>query len=660
MLFADMLTKLKDWDAAYAKGKPKVSDARYDTLRDRAKKLKPAHSYFKLLSTRDAEGEKVKLPTPMLSLSKIRPSTIMEWAVHDCEYLFSPKLDGLSGKIQYIKGKLHKIYTRGDGQIGRDVTHTAKYINGIPHKLSKTINAEFNVEFIIHRSLFESLPEGDYKAPRNFVVGMLNNKVAKPKLLSKMTAIVYGVNCKEHKFASRLEQWYFAAKFQFVTITNLGRCDEETYKAHQAGEVPKYSSTHVGYKPLGKFNFEKKELSETVASFYLTNWRKQIDIDLDGVVLEISSTKIREKLGEDDTPNYAVAIKPEIADHETLHRKVKKIEWTLSGRGLYKPVVILAKAAIFNGVEVTRITAHNAKTVKELGVGTDAIVSIIRSGDVIPRLVGVKKAVKASLPKDCVHCKNTLKWTKTNTDLWCDNTNCVGFQTERIVDFFARFKVDQLAIGTVKKLVSKGYNTVPKIMRIPEAKLAKIDGLGPKSAKTIITNMQKRLQKVKLAEIMHASSIFSDESVGLGVRRAKLILAKIGEKGLLEKPIDDKLFRVLSMEIDGIGPILADQIFENLPAFRLFYRDLPVMGIQKAENKRGKFLGKTAVWTSFRDRDQEKYWTDNGGEVGGGVTRKTTVLFTASTASSKTSKALQYGVRVISKVDTWKYLKQEI
>jgi len=652
MLFYDMLTKLKEYDAAYAKGKPKVTDAKYDALRDRAYKVKPNHSYFKLLSTRYAAGEKVKLPTPMLSLSKIRPSTVKEWATWDCEYLMSPKLDGLSGKIQYIKGKLHKIYTRGDGQVGRDVTHTAKYINGIPHKLSKKINAEFNVEFIIHRSLFDSLPEGDYKAPRNFVVGMLNNKVAKPELLSKMTAIVYGVNCKEHKFASRLDQWNFAATFQFVTITNLGRCNEETYKAHQAGQVPRYPSTHVGYKPLGKFNFEKKELTETLATFYLTTWRKQIDIDQDGVVLEISPTKLREKLGDGDTPNYSIAIKPEIADHETLHRRVKKIEWTLSGRGLYKPVVILAKPAIFNGVEVTRITAHNAKTVKDLGVGTDAIASIIRSGDVIPRLVGVKKAVKANLPTDCIHCKNKLKWTKTNTDLWCDNTNCVGFQTERVVDFFARFKVDQLAIGTVKKLVSKGYNTVPKIMRIPEEKLAKIDGLGPKSAKTIITNIKKRLEKVELAEIMHASSMFSTETSGLGTRRAKLIISKFKEKGVLGAPIDDNMYRILSLKIPGIGPILADQIFENLAAFREFYKDLPIGGI-KAQGKGGKL----AVWSGYRSKEEEAQWIAKGGEVGTGITKAVSVLFTSTPGSTKTKKATDYGIKVIAQKDAAAYFK---
>jgi DNA ligase (NAD+) len=299
--------------------------------------------------------------------------------------------------------------------------------------------------------------------------------------------------------------------------------------------------------------------------------------------------------------------------------------------------------------------------VKELGVGETAIVSIIRSGDVIPRLVGVKKAVKASLPKDCVHCKNTLKWTKTNTDLWCDNTNCVGFQTERVVDFFARFKVDQLAIGTVKKLVSKGYNTVPKITRIPEAKLAKIDGLGPKSAKTIVTNMQKRLAKVELAEIMHASSMFSNESTGLGTKRAKLIISKIKEKGVLSAPIDDDLFRILSLKIPGIGPILADQIFENLAAFREFYKELPIGSIkaQGKGGKRGPFSGKIATWTSYRDSEQEKYWEDNGGEIGNSVTKKTSVLFAASPSSSKAEKARQYGIKVISKQDAWNYLKSE-
>jgi DNA ligase (NAD+) len=657
MLFSEMLAKLKQWDKEYAKGKPSVSDDKYDLLRERAYKLKPKHSYFAKLSTRDAPGEKVKLPNPMMSLSKIRPSGIMEWATHDDEYLASPKLDGLSGKIQYKKGKLYKIYTRGDGEIGRDVTHTAKFVNGVLPKLPQKIDAEFNGEFIVHRSLFAKLPKNtDYKAPRNFVVGMLNTKEPRPELLSQMTFICYSVDCKEAKFVSKLVQWNFAATHGFITITNLGRCDEKTYAAHQAGKLPIHPVNHVGYKSIGKFHFSKKELSEKVASFYLTNWRKLIDIDQDGIVLEVASTKLRNKLGADDTPNYAVAIKPEIADHETIDRPTKKPEYTISSRGLYKPVAILSKPAVFNGVEVSRITLHNAKFVKDMGIGEGAILSIIRSGEVIPRVVGVKKKVEPYLPTNCFHCKTKLQWTKTETDLWCSNTNCEGFQTEKVIDFFQRFKVDKLAIGTIKKLIAKGYNTVPKIMRIEEDKLAKMDGLGPKSAKSIITNMRNKLKSVSLADIMHASSMFSTESAGLGTRRAKTIIAKIGEKGILDKPIDDALYRVLSLEIDGIGETLADQVFENLAAFREFYRELPIGQIAIQGNKQGKFAGKIAVWSGYRSKEEEAMWEKNGGEVGVAVTKKTSVLFTSTPGSSKSKKAMDYGVRIIGKNDAINFL----
>lgn len=665
MLFSDMLLKLKKWDAAYAKGKPLVSDDTYDALRDKAKKLKPKDPYFKLLSTRGAPGEKVKLPTPMMSLDKIRPSDLSKWVNYKAEYLVSPKLDGLSGKVQYKKGKQAAIYTRGDGEIGRNVTHTAKYVNGVLPCLPENIDAEFNGEFIIHRSIFENLKnilkkDVAYKAPRNFVVGMLNTKEAVPTLLSQMTFVVYSVDCKNKKFKHKLEQLQFAANYGFVTVHNLGRCSESTYNDHQMGKLPKYPENHIGYSNIGKYHFNKDELTEKLMSFYLTHWRKIIDIDQDGLVLEIADMVLRKALGGDGTPNYAIAIKPEIADHESQNCELDHVEWNISPRGLYKTTLVLKKPAVFKGVEITRMSGFNAKAIKDAGgLGKGSIIKVIRSGDVIPRWVETIKNVPAKLPEKCIHCGTALKWTKTNTDLLCDNTNCVGFQSERVIGFFSKFKIDKLSTGTLTKLIKQGYNTVPKIMRISEEVLARIDGLGPKSSKTIITNMLKKLEKVSLAEVMDASAMFTDTSSGLGKRRAKMIINRVGEKWLLEGQIDDKLYKILHTDIEGIGPILADQLYDNLAAFREFYRELPIGQIEKQVRGKvqGKYGGKIAVWSGYRSKEEEDIWVKNGGQVGGGVTKKTSVLFTSTPGSTKSKKAIDYGIKIVGKNDAETYLK---
>jgi NAD-dependent DNA ligase len=146
--------------------------------------------------------------------------------------------------------------------------------------------------------------------------------------------------------------------------------------------------------------------------------------------------------------------------------------------------------------------------------------------------------------------------------------------------------------------------------------------------------------------------MFSTETSGLGTRRAKQIIAKFKEKGVLGAPIDDNMYRILSLKIPGIGPILADQIFENLAAFREFYKDLPIGGI-KAQGKGGKL----AVWSGYRSKEEEAQWIAKGGEVGTGITKAVSVLFTSTPGSVKTKKADDYGIRVIAQKDAAAYFK---
>ena len=663
------IQQLKKWDAAYAKGEPLVSDPEYDKERDAVKKLAPKHEYFRLLSSRDAFGEKVKLPSPMMSLDKMRPSDVIEWLPVDGEYLITPKLDGLAGKLKYVKGKFVKAFTRGDGTIGRDVTSTAQHVNGvIPGSLPEKETCEINGEFIIHRSVFEELkrklagvtvngkPIKTYKAARNFVVGMLNTKDPNPELLSYVTFIVYSVNA-EKPFKHKLDQLNYASRLGFISITNCGRWNNETYKAYQSKTIPKFPGQSI-MPSVGQFHYSQKDITEKLTSFLLQTWRKSVDIDQDGLVIEVADLAKCKKLGADETPNYAKAIKPEILDHEYFDVPIKEVEWAISGRGLYKVTLVLAKPAVFNGVEITRCSGFNAKAIKEAGgLGKGSIVRIIRSGEVIPRWIKTIKNVPAELPTHCVHCKTKLKWVtnaktgETGADLWCDNSNCVGFQTERVHHFFQKFKVDKLGPGILQKLIAKGYNTVPRILRVPEEELAKIEGLGLKSAKTIKTNLTKKLEKVSLAAIMSASFMFADERSGLGERRAKAIIACVGEKALLDGPIDEKLRRKLVLEVDGIADTLADIVIENLPAFRLFYRELPIAKLDK--QKAGS--GPIACWSGYRSAEEEAKWIKLGGEVGS-MTKKTVVLFTSEPGSAKTKKAKSYGIRIVDKKDAFTFL----
>jgi hypothetical protein len=131
-----------------------------------------------------------------------------------------------------------------------------------------------------------------------------------------------------------------------------------------------------------------------------------------------------------------------------------------------------------------------------------------------------------------------------------------------------------------------------------------------------------------------------------------LIIDKIGEKGVLDKPIDATLHKTLAVEIDGIAETLAAQFVENLPAFREFYRELPIGALQKQV----KGTGKIAIWSGYRSKEEEEAWQKKGGSVTESMTKAVNVLFTSTPGSTKTVKAQRYGIKIIGKADAMKYI----
>ena len=151
----------------------------------------------------------------------------------------------------------------------------------------------------------------------------------------------------------------------------------------------------------------------------------------------------------------------------------------ISSRRLFKPVYVLKIPLDFDGVKVSRISGHNAGMVRDLGAGVGATISVIRSGDVIPRVVGVVKKTTVKLPTVCPYCRTKLLWTKGKVDLYCGNRNCTGHEQQRLEHFFDVMEVDGLRGGVLAQLTAAGFDTVPKILALTPKQLIGVEGFAP-------------------------------------------------------------------------------------------------------------------------------------------------------------------------------------
>ncbi len=641
-----LLSKIKRWDKAYAAGNPIVSDAFYDKMRDKLR------IPYDTLNSTYSPGKKVKLPRTMGSLKKVRPANIDSFVKHkDSYYTFSPKFDGQAVKLVYVKGRLKKAYSRGDGVIGRNVLHIVKHINGVFPKISK-FTGEINGEVIVHKTLFKKhFQKLEYKHPRNLVTGLLNQKEPSESILRSLrylTFIAYEAFNEEKKYLAKTAQVGFLYNEGIPNLLNPSRWSEKTYDIIHSGK--KFTSIDIQIPTLsmGTTTFIGKAITSELATGILKEWRESLDIVIDGIVLEYEAEKLRKKLGYDGlNPKFAVAIKPDPVDQITKLGKLKSVNYDITGRRIYKPVAELKDPLNFDGVEVTNITLHNAKFVVKNKIGAGSVLKIIRSGDVIPRCMGNTVKKEPQIPSKCYYCNSKLKWTETKTDLYCPNVSCNGFLTQKTVGFFQRIKVDGLAKTSIIKLIKDGYDTPAKILHLNSKQLGK-------SGIAVPAKIEARLKKCKptIPEIMWASNIFSNYTVGIGVTRAKAIYKELGSS-FLEGPINSAL-RFKLLQIPGVSNAIADVVYDNLQDFRLFYKSL---NVKVTELKDGPLTGMVAAFTNYRDPKQEKFITENGGDVSAGMTKKVTVLFAANLASTKAQKAQQNGIEIIKKEKAWEYLK---
>ena len=557
---------------------------------------------------------KVALPYELWSMDKIKPTSdaVVKWSkTFKGPYVVSAKLDGISALyVAATADTPAKLYTRGNGTVGQDISHL------IPHLIRENPRkaATIRGEIIIAKKRFAAKYATQFANPRNFVAGVVNKKTVDPAVLDDLDFVSYEVIEPRLKPSQQLQ---FLEKYWSVTDPVL----------------------HT------KLN----AISNEVLSGLLLKWRDQCIYEIDGVIVVNDAVYPRPA----KNPDYAFAFKMVMGD-QVAEVKVVDVIWTASKDGYMKPRVQI-EPVVLSGVTIEYATGFNAKFIEENRIGVGALISIVRSGDVIPHILGVV------MPAETIKWPVlAYEWNATHVDIMLtDKADDATVLEKNIAGFFKGIEVDGLGPGNIKKIIAAGFDSVPKIVAMTKADLLTVDGFKEKTAEKLWTGIKTRISKASLVDLMTASNIFGR---GFGERRFTEIF-KI-QPDILTSADNVKEKNRLLILIDGIGEKTADQFVQKIPEFLAFLEAAGLsarleqheQAMEVADMSFGHPLyGKRFVLTGFRDKALMDTIKTFGGVEASTVSKTTDFVLVkdadADRDTGKAAQAIKLGIPIMTKAE---------
>lgn len=596
-----------------------LTDNSFDALEyNLNKRLKQRGKRYEKIGADPIEKIRVQLPYPMMSLDKIKPNeeSLYNFIRTPYDIVWSEKLDGVSGMIIFKGGKVDKIYTRGNGTIGGDVSYLKDYIT-LPKPSIKYLVVRG--EFIVSKKTWNEKYKDDYSNARSFVSAKINS--------GYVTPVVIDIE--------------FVA-YKIVDWTNK--------------DLPIPSQ---GFKILGAEGFKtpvygvlKNVLVFDLVSRY-RDLRLSSDYYIDGLVLTLD---IPQPIDDLTNPKYTKAFKMLLED-QLRDTRVTNVDWNITRHGRYFPVAVYESVYV-DGVRLHRASAHNAKHVNDWRLGAGTEITVARSGDVIPTIKNVKvnDSINPIFPGD----EYGWHWSDSGINIELDDIESnPEVHIKRLVHFFTTIQTPGVGEGRVKKLYENGFKTVEAITHLSQADLKKIKGFGDKLSKTIYENIHKTLQTTRMDRFYVALSTFKSK---IGRPLMKQVIREYPEIMLSTKDEIEKYFK--THKIRGIGPARIVALSESIPQFRELLYTLNKKDIEfalKYHMERIKLFkesglnplinGKKFVMTGFMmstDYDLEDYIWDNYGDIVSTVTSETTAVVSATITNitEKMNKALDLGIPV--------------
>ncbi|CAI97297.1 DNA ligase [Lactobacillus delbrueckii subsp. bulgaricus] len=630
--------QLDQWAKAYyEQDAPVVEDHVYDEKYARLLELEAAYPELKSADsiTQRVGGEvnsdlpKVEHPVPMLSMGDVFSKEelaefdqrVQKAIGHPVAYNVELKIDGLSLSLEYEEGCLKRASTRGNGQVGEDVTKNVKYIKDVPQKLPKAITTEVRGECYMSKEAFAKLNqerdeagESIFANPRNAAAGSLRQldpKVTKKRQLST---------------------------FIYTWINPPAGIDSQ----HQAiCEMAK----------LGFHTNENGRRLENLADVYdyideFTKKRDSLPYVIDGIVLKVDDLALQADLGNTvKVPRWEIAYKFPPEEEETV---VREIEWTVGRTGVVTPTAVMDPVRLA-GSTVARASLHNPDLLAKLDVRLGDTVKLHKAGDIIPEISEVvlskrpEDSVPYEVPTKCPSCGEDLVHLDEEVALRCINPSCPAQVEEGITHFASRQAMNIAGLGPkiVKQLIAKDLvHNVADLYYLTADDLSQLDHFKEKSINNLLVAIdQSRKNSVELV-------LFGLGIDNVGGKAAQLIARKFKNMSKIASASVQEL-----TAIDTIGMTIAESLtayFQQEEAKKLLARleeagvNMDYLG-EDGEAADNFFKGKTVVLTGKLAHYSRAEFTKKlqalGAKVTGSVSKKTNCLVYGEDAGSKLAKA---------------------
>lgn len=572
--------------------------------------------------------KKVEHEVPLLSLDKTKQVTDLEDFLGSHEGILSWKLDGLTVVLKYKNGKLVQAITRGNGQIGEDITHNAVFFKNIPLKISYGGDLTVRGEAVISYPDFEKLNEElelsgteKYKNPRNLCSGTVRQLNSEVSAKRNVNYFVFGIVKTDYPLPdnkSDVLSWLASLGFQCV-------------------ETVKVTSSTVADE-VGKF--EERITHNIFAS--------------DGLVLTLNSINYSESLGRTSKfPKDSIAFKWTDEIKETT---LIKIDWNTSRTGLINPVAVFSPVEL-EGTTVNRASLHNISIIEGLQLGIGDTIKVYKANMIIPQVAdNITRSNTIIPPNECPVCKeaSVLKEMNGIKFLYCENTSCKAKLKSALTHFVSRdaMNIDGFSENTILKFMEKGFlNDYTDIFKLNRYKneIISMEGFGVKSYENLAVSIEKA-KNAKLYNFIYA----------LGVTHVGLSNAK-----LLCRHYSNNLNDIINASpeelstIEGFGGVISESVynyFHNKINLQLLNEALSFITFEEeAYPEGGGMAGLTFVITGeverFENRNAlKKYIEANGGKAASSVTSKTAYLINnnINSGSAKNKKAKELGVPIIT------------
>ena len=608
MTFQELETMIKDANIAYYNNVPILTDNEFDIAKEFTQNKYPGNNSIEEIGAPIQGKNKVVLPYEMASMDKIKPESgaLSSWMkLYKGPYVLSCKLDGVSGMyVCDIEGK-HRLYTRGNGTVGQDISHLINVLK-LP---TLDVGTAIRGEFIISKQNFKTHYSSSFANARNLVSGIINRKTIDDKA-RHLDFVTYEII---HPQMKPSEQMAFLKRNEIHVVQNKMEC----------------------------------HLTNEMLSDILVDWRENYEYEIDGVI--VTNDEIVPRTS--GNPEHSFAFKMLLSD-QFAEAKVVDVIWEASKDGYLKPRVRIEPIQLM-GVRIEYATGFNAKFIEDNKIGVGALIMMVRSGDVIPYIKKVTTpAEKPKMPQV------PYVWNKTHVDIMLENPEDDEIvQEKNVALFFTHLEVDGLKKGNIKKLFKNGKKNVSEILKMNVTDFENLEGFKRKMAEKVHLSIQKNIEKSTLLDIMVASGKMGR---GMGERKIKPILSKYPD--ILKSDIDPLEKERLLKEIDGIGKENAHEFVKNIPSFLDFLKICGLeykMTVSDTKSKKTtpiethELTNKKIVMSKIRDKQIIDFMEKHGILMEDSMKKDIAYLIIKSTddVSSKIEYARKHNIPIVTADD---------